>query len=154
MADSISVERRSKNMARIRSSDTKPEYAVRRFLHKQGLRFRLHRHSLPGRPDLVLSSRRVCVFVHGCFWHGCPRCIDGTRRVKSNTGYWSAKISGNRARDERNQRALVADGWRVLTIWECETNKPRVLERLVSAITRVRPSHRDGLTRKAGKRAR
>jgi DNA mismatch endonuclease (patch repair protein) len=107
-------------MSRIRSQDTAPELTVRRFLHRQGLRFRLHLRTLPGKPDLVFASRRTCLFVHGCFWHGCPHCIDGTRRVKSNAAYWSEKVASNRARDENHRSALEARGWRVLVLWECE----------------------------------
>jgi len=108
--DTVSRERRSQIMSRIRGRDTVPELAVRRFLHAAGLRFRLHRFDLPGRPDIVLPSRRACVFVHGCFWHGCPKCVDGTRTVKSNTLYWRQKVETNRARDQRNQKRLEASG--------------------------------------------
>src|ERR1700674_4838408 len=97
--DTVTPERRSAIMARIRSKDTAPELAVRRYLHAKGLRYRLHHAGLPGKPDLVFPARRVCVFIHGCFWHGCPHCIDGTRQVKSNSAYWSAKVAGHRARD-------------------------------------------------------
>ena len=132
--DKISPERRSENMRRIRSKDTSPEKRVRSYLHRRGLRFRLHGKSLPGKPDLVFPSRHVCLFVHGCFWHGCPHCIDGTRRVKSNEGYWGPKIQGNRDRDARNQAALKDAGWSVLTIWACEAEKDEVLEELARTI--------------------
>jgi DNA mismatch endonuclease (patch repair protein) len=92
MADSLSVRARSENMRRIRSKDTSPELRVRGYLHSAGLRYVLHKRALPGQPDLVFPSRRVCVFVRGCFWHGCPRCIDGTRAVKSNTAYGKTKF--------------------------------------------------------------
>ncbi|MFL9827877.1 very short patch repair endonuclease [Rhodoplanes sp. SY1] len=118
--DKLTPEARSRNMSRIRSRDTSPEIAVRQFLHGRGLRFRLHRGDLPGKPDLVFSGRRACVFVHGCFWHACPDCIDGTRRVKSNTGYWSAKVAGNRERDQRHIAALKEAGWHVFVVWECK----------------------------------
>ena len=120
--DRLSPERRSANMARIRSGNTKPELVVRRFLHANGLRYRLHATDLPGKPDLAFPGRKVCVFVHGCFWHGCPKCIDGTRGVKSNAAYWNAKVSGNRERDSRQAAELTSAGWKVLTIWECETS--------------------------------
>jgi DNA mismatch endonuclease (patch repair protein) len=132
--DKLTPEQRSQNMARIRSKDTAPELAVRRFLHRAGLRFRVHRRDLPGKPDLVFPGRRLCLFVHGCFWHGCPDCIDGTRAVKSNAGYWGPKIEGNRARDARHRAALEADGWTVIVLWECQARDPARLEELASTI--------------------
>lgn len=132
--DTVSGARRSQIMAAIRDRDTAPELAVRRYLHAAGLRYRLHRRDLPGRPDIVLPSWRACVFVHGCFWHGCPRCIDGRRKVKSNIGYWGPKIAGNRKRDRRHRKALEAAGWSVFTVWECQTRDPSALATLVSAL--------------------
>jgi DNA mismatch endonuclease (patch repair protein) len=133
--DKVTPERRSQNMSKIRSRDTSPELIVRQYLYSHGLRYRLHSKNLPGKPDLVFASRRLCVFVHGCFWHGCPRCIDGTRRVKSNEQYWSAKVVGNQARDVRNRTALVAAGWTVLVIWECEIRRTNRLSELLAEIT-------------------
>jgi DNA mismatch endonuclease, patch repair protein len=101
--DTVTPARRSEIMAAIRSKDTAPELAVRRYLHASGLRYRLHRHRLPGRPDLIFPGRRLCLFVHGCFWHGCPHCRHGAREVKSNTSYWSVKLARNKARDAENQ---------------------------------------------------
>ena len=100
MSDVHSAEQRSFNMSRIRSKNTKPEMIVRSLVHQMGYRFRLHVSGLPGTPDLVLPAHRKIIFVHGCFWHGCPHFADGTRRVKSNASYWSEKVIGNRARDE------------------------------------------------------
>src|SRR5262249_1198170 len=79
-------------------------------------------------------SRNVCVFVHGCFWHGCPNCVDGTRSVKSNASFWTSKVAGNRARDARNVAALEAAGWTVFTIWECEVVDSDKLAQLTAAI--------------------
>ncbi len=132
--DRISPERRSANMARIRSRDTKPELVVRQFLHAKGLRYRLYGPNLPGKPDLVFSGRRVCVFVHGCFWHGCPNCADGTRAVKSNASYWSPKVRGNRERDARHTAALELAEWHVVTIWECETRDTAKLSQIAEMI--------------------
>lgn len=128
-------------MGRIRSRDTSPELAVRKYLHAKGLRFRLHRRDLPGKPDLVFVGRRAVLFVHGCFWHGCPHCVDGTRKVKSNTGYWTTKISGNRQRDTRHVAALQAAGWSVFTIWECEISVQSVLSRVGRRIKALPLSH-------------
>ncbi|WP_296739705.1 very short patch repair endonuclease [Mesorhizobium sp.] len=132
--DKLSVERRSRNMAAIRSKDTKPELIVRRFLFSRGLRYRIHDASLAGKPDIVLPGRRIAIFVHGCFWHGCTKCVDGQRRVKSNSAYWFAKVDTNRVRDHRHRRALVRDGWKCLTIWECEVKKISKLEALLRKI--------------------
>lgn len=134
--DKLTPEARSRNMSRIRSRDTAPELLVRSFLHREGLRFRLYNRNLPGKPDLVFAGPKACVFVHGCFWHGCPNCVDGTRRVKSNAVYWSEKIAGNRARDVRHRKALERDGWAVFQVWECETHSLRLLSKLASKIRR------------------
>ena len=136
--DKLSPEARSRNMSRIRSRDTSPELIVRKYLHRQGLRFSLHGTKLPGKPDLVFAGRGALVLVHGCFWHGCPRCVDGTRRVKSNVPYWSEKVRGNRARDERNIGALKEMGWSVFTIWECEVKNKQRLARLAKRIQALR----------------
>src|ERR1700760_23494 len=130
--DKITPERRSANMARIRSVDTKPEMAVRRVAHKLGYRYRLHRRDLPGKPDLVFPSRKKIIFVHGCYWHGHGCAVGGTG-AKSNQTYWGPKISGNRARDRRHRATLRQYGWQVLVIWECET---RNSARLVSRVTK------------------
>ena len=113
-------EQRSRVMRAVKSRDTAPELAVRRLAHSMGYRYRLHRKDLPGTPDLVFPSRQKVVFVHGCFWHGhdCPR---GDRMPKTNAEYWTTKIARNRQRYERQQAELRLDGWRVLTVWECET---------------------------------
>lgn len=132
MADRITQENRSRNMAAIRGSNTKPELAVRKFLHRNGFRFRLHRKDLPGKPDIVLPKYRTAIFVHGCFWHlhGCKNTVI----PKTRTEWWTAKLEGNRARDERNRRRMEEMGWQVITIWECETSSSH-LDHLVATIT-------------------
>ena len=137
--DKLSREDRSRNMAAIRGKDTKPEMTVRHYLHRRGLRYRLHNKGLPGKPDLVFPRRRVVVFVHGCFWHGCPHCIDGTRKVKSNGAYWAAKVEGNRARDVGVKSQLEGDGWSVLTLWECQTRNAEQLKKLAQLIVGFTP---------------
>jgi len=132
--DTVTPARRSEIMARIRSKNTTPELAVRRYLHASGLRYRLHHHRLPGRPDLIFPGRLLCVFVHGCFWHNCPRCRHGARAVKSNTSYWSAKLARNKVRDADNQKRLAALGWNVLTIWACQAADPAALRSLAASI--------------------
>lgn len=136
--DKISQERRSENMRRITSRDTKPEMAVRRAIYKMGFRYRLHRKDLPGNPDIVLSRLRKAVFVHGCFWHNHddPRCVDG-RIPKSRREYWLPKLSRNKERDAAAIDKLSKAGWSVLVIWECEV---RDLETLSSRVGRfLRP---------------
>jgi DNA mismatch endonuclease (patch repair protein) len=117
--DTVSVERRSEIMARVRGRDTNPEMSVRRLVHGMGYRFRLHGRGLPGRPDLVFRSRHKVIFVHGCFWHRHRGCTLA-RLPKSRVSFWQGKLEGNRVRDEYNVQALRASGWRVLTIWECQ----------------------------------
>jgi DNA mismatch endonuclease (patch repair protein) len=135
----ISAEARSRIMSAIRKRDTKPELAVRRFLHAEGLRYRLHAASLPGSPDLIFPSRRTAVFVHGCFWHRCPHCAAGKKEVRSNTGYWIPKLQRNQACDARVRAELEDAGWSVLTVWECETRDRRVLQRLLKKLRSRRP---------------
>jgi len=121
-------------MAAIRSGDTRPEMAVRSFLHKHGFRFRLHARALPGRPDVVLVRYRTVIFVHGCFWHRHARCRYAYV-PKSNVAFWRAKFRENQRRDARAQRALKTLGWDVVVVWECRTS-PADLERLAVAIRR------------------
>jgi DNA mismatch endonuclease, patch repair protein len=115
----IDAETRHRVMASIRKRDTRPEMAVRRALHAQGLRFRLHRSDLPGTPDVVLPGRRLAVFVHGCFWHQHPGC-SWSRMPSGNTSYWGPKLARNIERDTKARRQLETLGWRVIVVWECE----------------------------------
>jgi DNA mismatch endonuclease (patch repair protein) len=118
VADVFTKEERSRVMRRVKSADTKPEMRVRRWLHAQGFRFRLHRKDLPGKPDIVLRKYRTVVFVHGCFWHGHPGC-KAADLPASNREYWQGKIGRNLERDARNQRLLEELEWRVIVVWEC-----------------------------------
>jgi DNA mismatch endonuclease (patch repair protein) len=123
-------------MAAIRGKDTKPELVVRRALHAAGFRYRLHGKKLPGRPDVVLSSRRAVVFVHGCFWHhhGCANSV----WPKVRELFWRTKINGNMERDRRNQRELRAQGWNVFVVWECEVRKSvDPIRHLIASIQRL-----------------
>ena len=114
---------RSALMARVRGKDTKPEMVVRRVAHALGYRFRLHRRDLPGSPDLVFPNRRKVIFVHGCFWHRHPGCRRATT-PKTRAEFWLAKFERNVERDVRKEIELMAAGWEVLVIWECETRDP------------------------------
>ena len=135
MSDNLSQEQRGYCMSRIRCRDTEPEQAVRRFLHAQGLRFRLHRRDLPGCPDIVLSASRQVVFVHGCFWHS-HSCKRGNVRAATRGAYWEAKRTGTIERDRRVATLLRRQGWRVSVIWECWTENPAVLERRLGLVVR------------------
>jgi len=119
VVDSLTPKERSEIMARVRAKDTRPEMAVRRLIFALGFRYRLHERKLPGCPDLVFRSRRKVIFVHGCFWHRHTNCALA-RIPKSRVDFWTAKLEGNRQRDERNKRALTREGWKVLIIWECQ----------------------------------
>ncbi|MCC6206432.1 MAG: very short patch repair endonuclease [Hyphomicrobiales bacterium] len=132
--DHVDPKRRSEIMAAIRGKDTGPELIVRRYLHRRGFRFRLHSKRLLGKPDLVFSGRRTVVFVHGCFWHSCPHCRTGRRKVKSNGDYWEHKLARNRVRDARTRTVLTAEGWKVLVVWACQTADPALLEQLAEEI--------------------
>nr|WP_294516824.1 very short patch repair endonuclease [uncultured Rhodopila sp.] len=124
---------KSLQMARVRSKNTEPEIVVRRALHARGYRFRLHRKDLPGKPDIVLPKHGLAILVHGCFWHGCPRCDRGRRLPKTNVAFWSAKLTANRERDIRSTAALEAAGWRVAVLWECDIRTPGSLDGLLDA---------------------
>lgn len=119
--------KRSAVMARVKGRDTGPEWVVRRALWGLGARYRLHAKGLPGKPDVVMASRRLVVFVHGCFWHG-HSCARGARVPKANRDYWLAKVARNRARDIESREKLEAAGWRVETVWECELKDRAALE--------------------------
>jgi len=135
---------RQRQMAAIKTRHTAPELIVRKALHASGLRFRLHRRDLPGRPDIVLPGHRIAVFVHGCFWHGCVMCDRGTRQPKSNAAFWSAKLDGNRRRDARNVLELTQLGWHVAIVWDCETrNREKLAEAVARILAVVRPGRRD-----------
>ncbi len=115
-------------MAAIRSKNTKPEMIVRRLLCEMGLRYRLHRTDLPGKPDIVMPGRKVAIFVHGCFFH-MHKCRYGRVVPATNSEFWRTKRLSNAARDKRNCRHLRKLGWVVLTLWECETKNPEKVKR-------------------------
>lgn len=125
MTDVVAPATRSRMMSGIRGKDTRPEIVVRKALHAAGYRFRLHRRDLPGVPDVVLPSRKVAIFVHGCFWHMHAGC--GNARIPSTRPeFWRAKLEANIDRDRRVIAALRSSGWRVLICWECATRDPLI----------------------------
>ena len=130
MVDHLTPDERSRNMAAIRSKNTKPELIVRSILHKEGYRFRLHRKGLPGSPDIILKKYQTIIFVHGCFWHRHKGCKDCTT-PKTRTDYWVDKFRKNVDRDKKNEEQLKTLGWKVLVIWQCEIkNKDKLLAKL------------------------
>lgn len=142
--DIIDSACRSELMARIKGTNTKPEIHVRRVAHAMGLRFRLHRKDLPGRPDLVFPRYRTVVFVHGCFWHRHKDCTFATT-PKTRAAFWAAKFAANIERDARNKADLRRLGWRVIVLWECELERPGFVEKVLGKALRD--------TSKASKRA-
>ena len=137
--DHVSASGRSRIMQAVRSRDTRPELEVRRHLHAAGLRFRLHRLDLPGRPDIVLPRRKTVIFVHGCFWHQHQNC-DRTAVPRSNRAYWLPKLDRTRQRDEEAASALRAAGWHVEIVWECQISDEslRALSQSIGARRQVR----------------
>lgn len=117
-------------MRTIKSSDTRPELAVRRVLTRLGYRYRLHVATLPGKPDIVFPGRKLALFVHGCLWHLHDDC-SLARMPRSKPEYWPVKLARNKSRDTRNRKDLMDLGWRVEVIWECHTRDPVGLERRV-----------------------
>lgn len=122
MADKMTPEQRHRCMSHIRSRDTKPEMLVRRWLWKQGYRYRLNVKTLPGRPDIVLTKFSTVIFVNGCFWHAHEGC-DKYRVPMTNADFWTEKFRRNHERDELNYRLLHKMGWYVLVVWECQLTK-------------------------------
>ena len=137
--DIWSKEKRSQVMSRIRGKDTKPELVVRSMLHKHGFRFRIHLRRLHGTPDIVLAKYKTVIFVHGCFWHQHKNCLNSVI-PKTDTEKWSQKLNGNVERDRLNNGKLRKEGWKVVTIWECqiERNMEKVAERILHVLRETR----------------
>jgi len=142
MIDIVSKKTRSRMMSSIKSKDTKPEMIVRRFLHRQGFRYRLHVKKLPGSPDIVLPKYRTVIFVHGCFWHQHEGCSYATM-PSSNREFWLDKFSQNQLRDSRNLDDLHKLGWKTIVVWECglRTRKKNVLHDLIKIISQLPLQH-------------
>jgi DNA mismatch endonuclease (patch repair protein) len=125
--DSVSPEKRSRNMAQVKGKNTKPEKLVRSLLHGMGYRFRLHSKQLPGKPDVVLPKYKAVIFVHGCFWHGHEGCRRATIPA-TRPEFWEQKISGNKERDRRNIAAIEKLGYRCFIVWQCELKDVELLK--------------------------
>jgi len=132
MADVHEPEVRSYNMSQIKGKDTKPEIMVRRFLHANGFRYRLHDRKLPGKPDIVLNKYNTVILIHGCFWHGHKECKYFVI-PKTRTKWWLDKINGNKQKDKKNLTELKKFGWNIITIWECEL-KPEKREQTLKKL--------------------
>ena len=117
--DNKTIEQRSRNMAAVKTKDTKPELLIRQALFRQGFRYRLNVKSLPGSPDIVLPKYRTVVFVNGCFWHGHRKCKKAIL-PETNTDFWKKKIEATRIRDKKKIKMLRNLGWHCLVCWECD----------------------------------
>lgn len=136
MADNHSKEVRSINMSHIRSTNSKPEEIVRKYLFAEGFRYRKNVKKLPGCPDIVLPKYKTVIFVNGCFWHmhDCPRFV----WPSSNQDYWRPKILRNVERDNQSCKDLESLGWKVITVWECELKKNVLNETLGKLIAELK----------------
>jgi len=130
--DVLTKKQRSYCMSRIRKKNTTPEMVVRRLVHSYGYRYRLHRSDLPGCPDIVMTCCKKIIFVHGCWWHR-HNCHLGRRSPKSRLSYWLPKLRANKERHKQNLRRLRNLGWKILTVWECQTLQPdKLRERILN----------------------
>ena len=136
MADVHTKKQRSYNMSRIKGKNTKPEMLVRKFLHANGYRYKLHDKQLPGRPDIVLPKYNTVIFVHGCFWHGHKNCKYFTV-PKTRTKWWTDKINGNKANDAKAVKGLKKDGWKVIIVWACKLKPAKVEASLLSLLKKL-----------------
>jgi DNA mismatch endonuclease, patch repair protein len=136
MADVHSKEIRSYNMSMIKGKNTKPEMLVRKFLHASGYRYKLHDKSLPGKPDIVLPKYKTVIFVHGCFWHGHKNCKYFVV-PKTRTDWWLNKINGNIVNDSKASQALKKDGWKIITIWECNLKPTKLAKALHTLLKKL-----------------
>ena len=134
--DTVDKTTRSKIMSKVGQKNTGPEMKLRKSLHKIGLRYRLHDKRLPGSPDIVFPRFKAVLFVHGCFWHGHTNCKYFIV-PKTRTKWWLAKINRNKANDEKAQKALRKEGWKVINIWECSLKRTRITRKLNSLLTQL-----------------
>ena len=136
MADVHDKITRSYNMSQIRSANTKPELLVRKFLHAQCFRYKLHDKTLPGKPDLVFAKYKTVIFIHGCFWHGHANCKYFVV-PKTRTDWWLNKINTNSANDIKAMKALKKEGWKIITVWECDLKPAKVEKTLTSLLKKL-----------------
>ncbi|HEY5367738.1 MAG TPA: DNA mismatch endonuclease Vsr [Hanamia sp.] len=136
MADVHIKEIRSYNMSQIKGKNTKPEMLVRKFLFANGYRYKLNDKTLPGKPDIVLPKYKTVIFVHGCFWHGHKNCKYYVV-PKTRTDWWLNKINGNIANDKKASKALRKEGWKIITVWECNLKPAKVEKTLNTLLSRI-----------------
>ena len=136
MSDTVSKERRSEIMSHVKSSNTKPEIVVRKYLFANGFRYRLNDKKLAGKPDIRLTKYKIVIFVNGCFWHGHENCKIYVM-PKTNAQFWQDKIDKNVARDKKNIETLKNEGWEVLTIWECQLKGKKQSETLNKLVKKL-----------------
>ena len=134
MADVHDKATRSYNMSRIKSKNTKPEMLVRKFLHAQGFRYKLHDKKLPGKPDIVLPKYQTVINVHGCYFHRHQNCKLCTTPAKTSKTNWSKKFAGTIERDKKNSKALKKLGWKEIIIWECKTKSVSKLQKTFNSL--------------------
>lgn len=125
MSDKHTPEQRRFNMQQIKATNTKPEILLRKLLFSKGYRYRINSKTLPGKPDIVLKKYKTVIFINGCFWHGHENCRYYVI-PKTRTEFWTDKINSNRRRDQKNLELLIKNGWKVITIWECELKKDKI----------------------------
>jgi DNA mismatch endonuclease (patch repair protein) len=136
MPDVHSIATRSYNMSQIKATNTKPEMLVRKFLHAQGFRYKLHDKKLPGKPDIVLPKYKTVIFIHGCFWHGHNNCKYYVV-PKTRTDWWLNKINTNNANDTKAVKALKKEGWKIITVWECDLKTAKVEKTLSLLVKKI-----------------
>jgi len=136
MADVHDKATRSYNMSQIRSRNTKPEILVRKFLHAQGFRYKLHDKKLPGNPDIVLPKYKAVIFIHGCFWHGHKDCRYFVV-PKTRTEWWLNKINSNIANDTKAVKALKKEGWRIINLWKCDLKPIKAAKTLSKLLKKI-----------------
>ena len=136
MADVHNKETRSYNMSMVKGKNTKPEMLVRKFLHAQGFRFRLHAKNLAGKPDIILPKYKTIIFVNGCFWHGHKDCKYFTE-PKTNTDFWLKKINGNISNDRKVINVLKKEGWKIIVVWECKLKKDNFHKTLTALVKKI-----------------
>ncbi len=144
MPDNLNKATRSKVMASIRGTNTRPELKIRRLLWNRGMRYRIHRRDIPGTPDIAIMNKRVAIFIDGCFWHGCPTCY---LPPSSHKRFWQQKLARNRQRRTEVVNELRREGWTVISFWEHQTNKDPTMvvneiERCVRTSPRAKSGHR------------
>ncbi len=132
--DNLTKEQRHKNMQNIHSSNTKPELKVRRLLRDLKIKYRCNNYNLPGKPDFTLYGREIAIFVHGCFWHRHNGC-KGASVPASNVRFWKNKLISNVIRDRSKARQLRCLGYKVITIWECETKRAKMIPKLFKKLS-------------------